>query len=282
MTKPIRAVAFLVTLVIGIACTACSSDSSSPAAALPTRSSAAASSTRSSVASHVPPPPRIGQCRNTPANDGWVDNTPVVQCSKTHTLETVEVIKPVEKLTLAQVKQLAASCESPAVNYLGISFPAVRTLNLPVVFWPSPAQRAAGQNWVRCDVGVRPSNSCCRQLVPLTGSLRGAVGSDPVRFQMCIDQLPDPPREQPFTSCKKPHRTEILPTGLQLSVTHYPSAAVLAKNGRTGCAKLVSHRTDRKSLVVTSSWQSRGNWSGGSLFGFCWIHRKAGLMPPIK
>jgi hypothetical protein len=63
-----------------------------------------------------PPPPKAGQCRNNTTNLGendWVDQTPVVDCSKTHTLQTLVVIKPVEKLTLAQAKQLAGNCDTP-------------------------------------------------------------------------------------------------------------------------------------------------------------------------
>jgi hypothetical protein len=107
---------------------------------------------------------------------------------------------------------------------------------------------------------------------------------DPVaqaRFQMCIGQLPDPARAQPLTSCKKPHRTEILPTGLQLNVTHYPSALALRRRGSSDCADLVSQRDDRESLVVTPVWQPKASFSGGTLFGTCWIHRKSGLLPPI-
>jgi hypothetical protein len=266
-------IALIAVLVVALA--ACSGDASSPSVALPTRSSSAPS-----PSVHVPSP-AVGQCRNTAANDSWVDDTPTVDCSKTHTLETVAVIKPVEKLTLAQAKQLVASCESPEVNYLGIADREVRTIVL-AVFWPSKAQRAAGQNWVRCDVGVSPTTGCCRGLAPQTGSLRGAVSSEPVRFQMCINQVPDPPGAQPLTSCKKPHMAEALPTPLQLSVRHYPSDAVLSKKGRSACARLVAHRTDRESLVVTPDWISKANWSGGTLYGRCWIRRRAGLMPAIK
>jgi putative regulator of septum formation len=288
MTKLSRVVALLAAPILGLAGTSCAHDAGSSAgAALPSPppSSASASSSRTSAASDVPPPPKEGQCRNTPAShldpNDWVDNTPVVDCSKPHTLETVGVIKPVEKLTLAQAKQLVASCESPALSYLGISFPAVRTLAGPAVYWPSPAQRAAGQNWLRCDMGVQATTFCCNHLALMTGSLRGAVGSDPVRFQLCTNQLPAPDREQPLTSCKKPHRTEVLTDGLRLDVTKYPPPAVLNKKGRSGCAQQVADRKDHASLDFTWSWQSKGNWSGGTLFGFCWVNRKSGRLGPI-
>jgi hypothetical protein len=232
------------------------------------------------------PAPKVGQCRNTPASNlgpnDWVDQTPVVDCSKTHTLETVAVIKPAEKLTLTVAKELAASCETPAVNYLGINSYEIRRIVDQVVYWPSRAQRAAGQNWLRCDAGVQATTGCCGPLAPQTGSLRGDVASDPARFHVCINQVPDPAREQPLTSCQQPHRAEILPTGLQWDVTQYPSAPALDKKGRSGCARLVAARRDLARLIVTPDWQSEANWSGGTLSGWCWIHRQTGSLPPIR
>ena len=288
MTKLVRPTASLVTILVAIMCAACTRDAGSSPTALPTHHSpAVSSSTEVSAASDVPPPPKVGQCRNTSAShldpNDWVDNTPVVDCSKTHTLETAGVIKPVEKLTLALVKQLAESCETPAVNYLDIPLRAVRTVAFPLVYWPSREQRAAGQNWLRCDVGVKADTHCCsRGLAQQSGSLRGDVGSDPVRFQMCIGQVPAPTRAQSLTSCKKPHRAELLPDFLELQVTKYPSAATLSRKGRSGCAKFVADRTDLKSLIITLDWQPKAAWAGGTLEGDCWIHRQVGLMPPIQ
>jgi len=282
MTTLVRAVAVLAAVVLEVACAGCSSDAGSRPGSL---------SARSPAANDVPPPPKVGQCRNTPASNltqaNWVDETPIVDCAKRHTLETAEVITPVEKLTLAQVKQLDDECIGPTYNYLGISTSVVRNLVLPVAFWPSPAQRAAGQNWIRCDVGVRATVLCCTPralLAPQTASVRGQGVSDPARFLMCLDQLPDPARNQPLTSCKKPHRTEILPEFLQLRTTRYPSAATLSSKGRSGCATVVARRKDLHNLdlVITASWKSPTEWTVGTLEGHCWIHRKAGLLPAIE
>jgi hypothetical protein len=289
MEKAVRAAALLVTLAMGIACTGCTSGT--PRAAPPTRSSTAVSSTSSSAAGDVPPPPKVGQCRNTPEADlgenDWVDQTPVVDCSKTHTLQTLLVIKPVERLTLAQVKQLATTCDSSAAgSYVGSPGRYVNRLAYPMAYWPSPAQRAAGQNWVRCDVGVQATTQCCHpvaQLTARTASLRGAVGADPGRFQQCIGELPDPSRNQTLTSCKEPHRAEALPTVIQLQTVSYPSAAALSKKGHSECADLVAQRDDRKTLVLTPVWQSKASFSNaGTLFGVCWIHRRSGRLPPIE
>src|SRR3954452_12097778 len=277
METAVRAAALLATIAICIGGTGCTSDASSPTAARPTRSSTAVSSPPSSGAGDVPTPPKVGQCRNTPAanlgENDWVDQTPVVDCSKTHTLQTLVVIRPVEKLTLAQAKQLAgSSCDSPtAGGYLRDPGRSFKRLAYPLGYWPSPAQRAAGQNWVRCDVGVQATTLCCHpvaQLAPQTVSLRAAVGADPGRFQQCIGELSDPSRNQPLTSCKKPHRTEALPTVIQLQTAHYPSAAALSKKGQSECAPLaVGQRDDRKRLVVTPAWQPKASFSPGTLFG---------------
>ena len=287
MTKLLRAVALLVTVVIGVACAACTNDTSSSAAAGSTRSSTPPSSTQSSATGDVPPPPKVGQCRNTPASNrsarlGRPD--PSRRLFEDPHARDLRGHHAGRETHPGTAKQLAASCETPAVNYLDISTRAIRTIDDQVVYRPSPAQRAAGQNWLRCDVGVKATTHCCRRgLAPVIGSLRGAVGSDPARFQICIDQLPDPTRDQPLASCKKPHRAELLPDNwLELEVAHYPSAATLSKKGQSGCAKFVAHRKDRNNLVITPDWQPRAEWSGGTLEGDCWIHRKAGLMPPIE
>jgi hypothetical protein len=282
MTKLARTLPLILLVVLGAGCThgASSSSLEGPATSAPTK-----------AAGDVPPPPRVGQCRNTPEHtlatrnlntDVGIDNTPVVDCSKPHTLETVEVIKPVETLTLAEARQLTDSCAPGAYSYLGISFPAVRSLIMPVAYWPSPAQRAAGQNWLRCDVAVQSTTGCCDLLASQTGSLRGEVGSDPVRFQLCIDQDPEPSRAQPLTSCKKRHRAEALPAFLELNVTDYPSATILSRKGQAGCARLVAGRPDLKNLVVTPDWRSKAHWPGGTLLGRCWIRKTTGLLPPRR
>ena len=303
MEKPVRAAALLATIAMGIACTACTGDASSPAAALPTRSSTAvsstpssagASSTPSSAADDVPPPPKVGQCRNTPATrlahfgasrrpGDWVDKSPVVDCSKTHTMETIEVIKPVVKLTLALAEQLGDSCATPAaINYLGTPDRGISRIAYPLLYWPSPAQRAAGQKWVRCDIGVQATTQCCAPLAPQTASLHGKVGADQGRFQICIGELPDPARSQRLTSCKRPHRAELFPTPLELNPAKYPPAAVLERTGRSGCADMVKDREDAEGLVAAAYWVPKSQWSGGTLFAQCWITRKVGLLPPIE
>src|SRR3954454_15423394 len=127
MTKLARCASLALAVLAGVGCAACTSDASSSAPVM---------ATHSSTTADVPPPPKVGQCRNTPPSrlqpDVWVDPTPVVDCSRTHTVETIEVLKPVEKLTLSQVKQLADSCNTEAAGqYLGTSSLPVTRIAYP-------------------------------------------------------------------------------------------------------------------------------------------------------
>ncbi len=285
MRNRVRAVALLATILVAATCAACGSNTSSRAAALPKPSSAAVSSSGAPAAADVPAPPHPGECRNTPAShlgqDDWVDSTPVIDCSKPHTVETVMIINPAEKLTLPSVKQLVDSCQSDeAAAYFGADHVGLTRLAYPLVSWPSPAQRAAGQNWVRCDVGVLARTHCCTALTSRTSSLRGKLGDGLAAYRVCINELPDPEQSQPLTSCTKPHRAELLRDPVVLSVSRYPSPAVLDRKGRSGCAAVLNDRDRARSLVVTTSWTPKSEWSGDTLYGQCWIHREVGLLPP--
>jgi hypothetical protein len=122
-------------------------------------------------------------------------------------------------------------------------------------------------------------------LVPQTRSLRGVFPAEEGRFHQCIGEVPEPGQNQVLTSCTKPHKAEALPTPVQMDVTKYPSAALLAKKGQSGCDAVANDLNVAKGVVITPSWTPRSYrryWSGGTLYGLCWIHRQRGLLPPIK
>jgi len=245
---------------------------------------AACSGSDSEQAGGVPPPPEVGQCRNTPSSsldsEVWFDDSPVVDCSQMHTLQTLRVIESDEEVTQELVQQLVKYCETQAVaEYVDSPGRGAYNLAWPIVFGPTPEQREAGQSWVRCDAGFQSETYCCVPLVPGTGSLEGAMGKDIARFQQCIGQLPDPGRSQPLVSCKEPHRGELLLTIMELDASAYPSAAKLERAGQSQCRELVANRDDADSLELLPFWQSEDEWQGGTINGGCWIHRKTGLLP---
>ena len=248
---------------------------------------AACSGSDSEQAGNVPPPPEMGQCHNTPdsnLDDGDVfDDSPVVDCSQTHTLQTLEVIETDEPPTLALLEQLAKYCHTQAVAEF-VDSPGAGAYNMvwPITYGPTPEQQEAGQSWVRCDAGFQAETlleGCCLPVVPHTGSLEGAMGKDIARFQQCIAQVPDPDRSIPLVSCMKPHRGELLLTFIELDASGYPPAAKLEKAGQSQCGELVADRHDADELVLTPSWVGKDDWQGGTIVGWCWIHRKTDLLP---
>ena len=190
------------------------------------------------------------------------DDSPVVDCSQTHTLQTLEVFETEEEITVELLQQLTKYCESQAVAEF-VDSPGAGVYNLawPITFGPTPEQQEAGQSWVRCDAGFQAEtlmDGCCKPLVPHTGSLEGAMGKDIARFQQCIAEVPDPDRSIPLVSCKEPHRGELLLTFIELDASEYPPAAKLEKAGQSQCGELVADRDDADALVLTPSWVSQG------------------------
>ena len=131
-------------------------------------------------AGNVPPPPEVGDCRNTPDNldpETVSDDSPVVDCSQTHTLQTLAVIQTGDELSTRELlEQFAKYCHTGAVaDYLDIPGPAPYKWAWPMLFGPTPEQRDAGQSWVRCDMGIY-GDTHGKTLEPQTGSLEGAMG----------------------------------------------------------------------------------------------------------
>ena len=143
----------------------------------------------------VLPVPRIGQC-HVPApgalRSDKVDDSPPVACTQPHTLETVGVVGSAAKPSTASYRVLTHRCRVAAKHYLGMGAEENYTLAFPFIYLPDAEQSAAGQDWVRCDVGVRAETECCSALVTETSSVRDVVARDPADFGECIDQLPAP------------------------------------------------------------------------------------------
>ena len=215
-------------------------------------------------------------------SDDVVDDTPVVDCSQTHTLQTLYVIETEEKVTLELMEELASTCDSMTVwDYIDSPGRGAYNIVWPVVYGPTPDQAEAGQSWVRCDAGIQSETHCCLRLAPQTESLEGAMGDNLARFQQCIAEVPDPDRSQPLFSCEKPHRAELLLTIMEMDASEYPSPAKLERTGQSMCGDLVSERDDSDALVLTPFWQSEEESQGGTIYGGCWIHLKSGLLPAL-
>ena len=197
----------------------------------------------------VPPPPEVGDCRNTPKDldpEDVFDDSPVVDCSQAHTLETLAVIQTGDELpTRELLEEFAKYCHTGAVaDYLDIPGPGPYKWAWPMLFGPTPEQQDAGQSWVRCDMGFWGETSA-ETLVSQTGSLEGAMGKDIARFQQCLAEVPDPDgRSQELVSCNEPHRAEYLLTITGMEASAYPPAAKLRRR--------VSHSAMTSSPIATT------------------------------
>jgi len=267
--------ALLLTVAMSTACSSSSTNSSSTdSAGVPSSppSPWVTNSDEVDNASGIPPPPEVGECRRPPnsllgAND-WVDPTKPIPCSRPHTLETAEVLETGEGLTLKVARQLAPSCEAAAWTYLNMNEHVVKLAF--AVSTASPEQREAGQSWVRCDVGVYTETDASG-LDLLRGSMHNDVGFHPERYVLCLRSPPTPDASQPFSSCEEPHQAESLTYGFGVgNVTRVE----FEQMGRAQCTKMASSRDDAAALVVTPH---RVNDS----FGFCWVERKRGPLPPL-
>ena len=239
-------------------------------------------------AGDVPPPPKVGQCRNTPAAnvgpDVWVDDSPVVDCSQTHTLQTLEIIDTEETVTADLVEQMTKYCDTAAAaSYTGLSVGGIYRIIYPLVYGPTPEQTEAGQSWVRCDAGVPATTGDYPPLAPQTDTIENGLSDHLAHYLMCIDEVPHPEGDpQQLTSCEEPHRAEGLYVPMELEAKQYPSAAALSKEGQSDCAELVADREDAEQLILVPAWDSEEEWGGsGTLFGQCWIHLKSGPLPAL-
>ena len=57
--------------------------------------------------------------------------------------------------------------------------------------------------------------------------------------------------------------------------------AKLGTTGQSICGDPVADRDDAPALVLTPIWQAEEAWQPGIMYGACWIHRNAGLLPAL-
>jgi hypothetical protein len=210
---------------------------------------AACSGSDSDQAGDVPPPPEVGQCRFAPDSNvdpgAIFDDSPVVDCSQTHTLQRLEIIEIDEAPNRELLAQLAKYCESQAAAEF-VDSPGAGPYNIawPIVYGPTLEQQEAGQSWVRCDLGFRGETQSDEPLQPQTESAEGAAGKDIALFQQCTAEIPHPGRSQALVSCKKAHRAELLLATIELDAKAYPPAAELEMAAQSQCGELVANRDD--------------------------------------
>ena len=154
--------------------------------------------------------PQVGQCWNASyAHAGaWVNwkGSKAISCSSSHVLYTYEVgkISGISSKSWASPTdpdQPTDAIQTASENACQMSklLPGLKWNQLIVqgfFFIPSEAQWAAGQRWVRCDVGLTRFDTDYAQqglakLPTKIQTLVASVTSDPKRYVLCVDtQVP--------------------------------------------------------------------------------------------
>jgi hypothetical protein len=208
----------------------------------------------------------------------WADDSPVVDCSRWRsTPRTSPRGRSLRSSSSTAARRLSATSACSSAQYPAPDFPLQGRL-----FLPTPEQVNNGQKWVRCDIALAADTQRTRA-AEITGSIEGALGTDPAAYWLCLKDVPKPKQNQPYTSCLKPHRTEVTPSDALLTgLDAYPSKATLAKEGRSYCDHFLAGRPDGDKLSAAPVWAAKDEWDGQTLRGGCWFWRKDGAsLPPM-
>jgi hypothetical protein len=166
-----------------------SSSAAPPATAGP--APRASSPTSTSRTGSVLPPPAVGLCHDysREAEGGANEESKAVPCSGDHDAVTVarvdhpDVNLPYDGSYL-QASLAMVTCQRAAERYLGIGPGVTFTRYSSAVYEPDPAQLAAGQRWLRCDLVKFPT---FLGLMPLPGQLRGSMRTGPdLKDAFCV------------------------------------------------------------------------------------------------
>lgn len=230
--------------------------------------------------------PKVGDCwqaTNKQAND-WLDwqGFAPVDCSKKHTLETVEVpaVEGDYRATgLGGADEYPDEYKQAAADFCNTAWVAAtknakrpnRILNF--LFFPTPEKFAAGERWVRCDVGVFDTGTAWDQSsynLLITEKPFASFSSS--AFQLCLDSasddIGDGGANLKVADCAGEHRWMMVrASDLGIDANEkFPGADEVSARARTAC-------NFKKPKAVTGwFWQppSEGQWASGDRTSFCW------------
>jgi hypothetical protein len=212
----------------------------------------------------------------------WEGSRPV-SCSDEHTLETVGVL-PVEgdfyiedgEYPDEYLDQAVALCEEAWADATGWAKKPNRFSNY--LFYPTIEDFEAGEQWVRCDIGVTATGTLwipeAFQLETLTQSvadIREAAKRDTNIVALCLDSESDEigPLGELLTiaDCDKSHRwTMVRATNLSLeSDEKYPGDEEIERRAELSCTR------NKPDAVKGTFWlpPSKAEWDDGLRISYC-------------
>ncbi len=250
--------------------------------------------------------PQVGECWN--ASDAnaaaWVNwkGSKAVNCSSSHVLYTYEV----GKISGITAKSWASPTDpdqptdaiqaaSEKACKLSKLLPNLKWNQLVVqgfFFIPSESQWAAGQRWVRCDVGLTRFDTDYTQqglakLPTKIQSLVTSVSSDPKRYVLCLDsQLPAQaagplsiPSYDRVVDCTGDPQWELVGRGtLPLSVgSPFPTGSDAEQISSDICSKYATSADETWAAYLPSE-TSKGT-VGSDRQVDCWVGKTSGTSP---
>lgn len=206
--------------------------------------------------------PSVGQCRKlTTSQIGSQSNTTSpISCGRDHNSRVIAVPtlpKGVGWHELAKGNRMYAQAVSlcyPAFRSALGQTNAVRDRTAYTWFYfiPTKSQRANGQRWVRCDVGIQHAGQFALLPNDHTPALSDASPSN--RVARCLRQ-----KNGRFvtTQCSGTHSYRAVGT-FSVSKRKYPGKTTLLQLGRSRCPKIVSTDTNFR-----WTWNNKTIWNRG-------------------
>jgi hypothetical protein len=205
---------------------------------------------------------------------------PVVDCSAQHTAETFFVRTLTDAFGLpseaSQKARLAASgpCTVPAVNaYLGMPDRQLPSRFRSVALFPTDAQWAAGERWMRCDVVLQGG----LQLKSFAGTAAALVAATPqIQFNFCTPGEPNA-RATAAYPCLNPKKNwiKVLDQDLGGPGSAFPGTASVESKTRKLCAKQGKKwNGGEKYPGWWAIWPTSVGWKQGKRSAQCFVPYK--------
>jgi Septum formation len=244
-------------------------------------------------------PPVTGQCWNATAAQAavWADwrGATAVACTRSHTLYTYHVGRISGEPANSWAAPGDAGSLTPEIQAKAGTACTLSTL-LPHAKWnqqlimsyffvPTEAQWKAGARWIRCDVGVPATgttldNESFTALPTKISSFVGAVSSDPLRFEFCINSTTPVSESGPLdnpdatlANCKDNPQWKLTVHGRFPDAAGAPFPDDATSNAAS--SKLCLPGVTGDNEVWIAYLPTKATWASGDREIDCWVGQKS-------
>jgi len=223
--------------------------------------------------------PLVGACYKYPASTLHTVSSaaPAIACDASHTAETYYV-RPLpdsfglpSKATLGAKISAGQPCNVATMNvYLGLADRVLPSRWQIVPLFPTDAQWAAGERWMRCDIVLQGGLA----LKPITGMAAAFVAANkPTVFDFCTPKEPNATATSAYP-CKDPKKNwiKVLDKELGGAGSKFPGKSSVEKSTRSVCEKM-GKKYDGKVPYPGwwAIWPTSRGWSEGRRSAQCFV-----------